>query len=445
MKIVSLQATNIKRLSAVEITPSGHIVDIGGKNRAGKSSVLDSIAYALGGLALVPEEPIRHGESEALVKANLGDFVVVRRFYRETIEDPDTKAVQFGETKSTLTVKSPDGSATFSSPQAMLDKLLGDLTFDPHSFAKEKPKVQEEILRRITNLDTSLIDRQRDETTQKRAILKKNAAAALVRIGDMPDYVEAPPAELSLDAIEGEMAEVERLRGVATELRTQQSEAQRAVTLAEDNERSLAFNVEQLKKQLAEAEAALVTARGRVAAQKMHLKVTSEAADAAVAAVPGTEELREALNELMATNAKVRQNAARRAAEDAHKALVAEIDEETALIEEFDRLKQEMVASVKFPVAGLGFSDDGVTLNGLPFAQASHAEQLTVSVAIGLALNSKLRILLVRNGESLDSDSMKLLAELAEKHDAQLWVERMTESKDGASVMIEDGHIAVKE
>ena len=52
--IVTLEAENIKRLKAVEITPEGNLVVVGGKNAQGKSSVMDSIAYALGGKKLVP-------------------------------------------------------------------------------------------------------------------------------------------------------------------------------------------------------------------------------------------------------------------------------------------------------------------------------------------------------------------------------------------------------
>jgi hypothetical protein len=93
-------------------------------------------------------------------------------------------------------------------------------------------------------------------------------------------------------------------------------------------------------------------------------------------------------------------------------------------------------------VPGLGLSDDGVTFGGLPFAQASSSEQLRVSVAIGLALNPKLKVLLIRNGNMLDDDSLKAVAAQAEEAGAQVWCEWVTSNPEGVSVMIEDGRVA---
>jgi hypothetical protein len=76
----------------------------------------------------------------------------------------------------------------------------------------------------------------------------------------------------------------------------------------------------------------------------------------------------------------------------------------------------------------------------LPIDQASSAEQLLVSVSIGAALNPKLRVLLIRDGALLDTDSKKLLADFAAKNDLQIWVEE-TESGDEAAVIMEDGMV----
>jgi len=80
MKLVRLFAENIKRLKAVEIVPKGAVVEIRGKNGAGKSSVLDSLCMAIGGKSASPSKPIRIGEEEAVVVAEFDDLVIRRRW-----------------------------------------------------------------------------------------------------------------------------------------------------------------------------------------------------------------------------------------------------------------------------------------------------------------------------------------------------------------------------
>jgi hypothetical protein len=101
--------------------------------------------------------------------------------------------------------------------------------------------------------------------------------------------------------------------------------------------------------------------------------------------------------------------------------------------------KRKEIEAAKLPVEGLGFGDGNVLLNGVPFEQASDAEQLRASVAIAMAGNPKLRVIRVRDGSLLDADGMKLLAELADRHDMQVWIERV--ASDGkVGFVIEDGH-----
>lgn len=89
---------------------------------------------------------------------------------------------------------------------------------------------------------------------------------------------------------------------------------------------------------------------------------------------------------------------------------------------------------------GLTFDENGVLLNKIPFDQASSAEQLKVSLAMGIAMNPKLRVLLIRDGSLLDEDNLKMIAELAAKNDCQIWLERVG-SGDEVSIIIEDGSI----
>ena len=147
-KIIQLTAENVKRLHAVDITPQGNVVEITGKNGQGKSSVLDAIAMALGGGAEMPTLPIRKGEAKAKIVLDLGDLKVTR-----TVT----------ESGSTLIVETPEG-ARFQSPQTILDKLTGKITFDPLAFIRLKRDEQGKILRDLVGLDFTQADydRRRD-------------------------------------------------------------------------------------------------------------------------------------------------------------------------------------------------------------------------------------------------------------------------------------------
>ena len=120
----------------------------------------------------------------------------------------------------------------------------------------------------------------------------------------------------------------------------------------------------------------------------------------------------------------------------------AEADRLTSEIAKLDTAKAEMLIKATFPLEGLGLDDKGVTWQGLPFAQASSAIRTRVSVAIGAALNPKLKVLLVRGGNDLDGKNLALLAETAKEHDIQVWLERIAGGDGQATVLIEDGTVA---
>jgi hypothetical protein len=95
---------------------------------------------------------------------------------------------------------------------------------------------------------------------------------------------------------------------------------------------------------------------------------------------------------------------------------------------------------VKMPVQGLTFGEGEILLNGVPFAQASDAEQLQASVAIAAALNPKLRVIRIRDGSLLDDLAMQRLAQFATATDMQVWIERV-DSSGKIGFVLEDGHV----
>ena len=92
------------------------------------------------------------------------------------------------------------------------------------------------------------------------------------------------------------------------------------------------------------------------------------------------------------------------------------------------------------PVEGIEFGEDSVLLNGVPFEQASDAEQLRASVAIAMAANPKLRVIRIRDGSLLDDEAMQLLGTMATEADMQVWIERV-DSSGRIGFVLEDGHV----
>ena len=142
MKILKLTADSFMKLTAVEITPTSPIVTVAGKNRAGKTSVLKAIEAALGGKDHSPDEPIHKGDKSARVVVETDTITVTRKWSAKG---------------TSLEVKAKDG-AVFASPQAMLDKLVGPLSFDPVKFCRLDPKEQSATLRRLVGLDFAVED-----------------------------------------------------------------------------------------------------------------------------------------------------------------------------------------------------------------------------------------------------------------------------------------------
>ena len=450
LTIVELTASNVKRLRAVHIKPDGAAVVLGGKNGQGKSSVLDAITMALGGKDLMPRVPVRKGEERGEIVVDLGEIVVRR--------------VITPEGGGTLTVSSREG-ARFPSPQAMLDKLTGQLTFDPLAFSRMAPAEQSETLRRMVGLDFTALDQERGNLYVTRADVNRDGKAMAARFATMPVHADAPASEVSSAAI---LAEQEK----ATKEHEARLAKARATNEAIDAKKRASGDAE-AQAQRAEAEAHHAEAfrdqtieeinRLRALLVKQEDEANSKRAAAGVARAKAAKALSEAagltydspapidlapfrarLATVEATNAKVRANAARAAAEKALNEKRAESARLTARIDAIDREKAAAIAAAAMPVEGLGFDADGVTLDGLPFEQASQAQQLRVSVAMGFAMNPRLRVLLIRDASLLDAESLAMVAKMAEDVGGQCWMERV--EQDGATtVLIEDGNATAVE
>lgn len=427
-RIVRLQSENVKRLVAVDIRPDGSLVLLGGKNAQGKSSVIDAIEMALGGAKKIPAEPVRKGQRRAKTVIELDNGLVVTRTF---------DAGGAGGSKLEVRDKNAAGAAQ-KSPQAILDALVGAISFDPLAYSRKDPKEQAKLLREIAGVDTTAMDGERAALFEERTEQNREVKRLKAQVDTAPYHADAPKQPVSVAALteQLEMANAGKAANdtVRREASTADQEVKAAVSRLEEIDEELAA----MRDRLAEAEQE--RAEQASAVEEARRQAADLRERVAQLADPDTASVREQLRTAEETNRKVRENAAKAELENKLTAAERAANLKTDAIARIDEERAKMLGAAKFPVPGLGFDADGVTLNGVPLNQASQAEQLQLSMAIGLACNPTLRVLLVREGSFLDEDALALVAKWAEEHDVQCWLERVGD-KDASAIIIEDGQV----
>lgn len=379
MRITRLEAENFKRLRAVDITPDENTVVIAGRNAQGKSSVLDAIMAALAGRSGAKKwpRPIRDGENKARVVVELDDLRIERKWTASG---------------STVTVGPKDGKAKLNSPQAVLDKLIGALAFDPLAFAESEPKKQVATLIDLIGREKfdDLADRRRsayDERTdinrQVKSIRTRREALGVV---EPVEPVDAGAVADELDVARRKT----RLLDEWAKLRARMDE---------------------------------VEAEGR--------------------ALPTTRAV-EALVDLLGTATTLNERARRYddavTLDEELVGVEGESERLSSLVDGLDSERSDLIANADLPVEGLTFDEDGISFNGVPFVQSSAAERLKVSVAMAMAMNPELRVICIRDASLLDNDSKRALIDMATEHDYQIFYEVVGDGGD-VGVIIEDGMV----
>lgn len=433
-KIVQLQAENVKRLQAVEITPDGNVVVIAGENGNGKSSVLDAIMYGLGGTETFAKKPVREGQQKAKIVLDLGDLIVTR-----TIS---------ANGNTSLAISNKEG-LKYGSPQAILDKLVGSLSFDPLSFSRLQAKEQSQTLRALAGLDFSKEDQERQSLYDSRTQIGREVNSLKARLTSMPAPMAGLP-DLEISAAEivtkqqaamqvnsNNQAKVNALGEIRRTLKSEENETveyRRRRDEINDEIAALHEKLKSVEAKLATCEKEETATREKAnALEKECLELKDEDVSKFASEIEKIEETNRLVRAKQQRDVLIKELATKEKKQNTY----------TAEIESLDTEKAERLKNAKYPIDGLSVDVEGsVMFNGIPLEQASSAEQLRVSVAIGLALNPKLRVLLIRDGSLLDKKSWALLSALAEEKDAQVWVERVgTEGQ--VSVVIEDGMVKV--
>ena len=349
MKINKLEIENVKRVKAVKIEPTANgLTIIGGKNNQGKTSVLDAIAWALGGDRYRPSQAQREG---SVISPNLhivmnNGLIVERR----------------GK-NSDLKVTDPNGK---KAGQQLLNEFVEQLALDLPKFMEATSREKAQTLLQIIGVGPRLADleRQEKELYNERTYIGRTADQKEKYAKEQPYYPEVPSVPVS-----------------ASELIRQQQEI-----LAQNGEnqrkRERRHQLEQEYQSVTEQIQALLAKQGQLEAD---LKIARETSEGLTDR--STAELEENISNIEEINRKVRANLDKDKAEEDAKGYREQYKRLTAQIEEIRSQKTDLLKEADLPLPGLGVEDGELVYHGQKWDNMSGSEQLKVSTAIVRRLN----------------------------------------------------------
>jgi recombinational DNA repair ATPase RecF len=450
--ILEFQAKAVKALKAVTIRPGNKsVVKLTGKNRVGKSSVLDSIWYALGGKSCIPSRPIRDGATEAEIMLDLGEFTITRRITGN------------GEY---LQVQTKDGFKA-PKPQEFLSSRLGNRAQNPLRFITLKPDEQVKALQSMVKIEvdparfeeiTGLPVKGVNMTTDPVGILDSAWRHIYEQRTDINKEVkrlegsvkslagQIPPGSEDVQPVSA--AELVKERNALVAVKDTNDRQRAALDASMSELTALEAQAESIHNEVLELQAKIA----KLQEQRHEVVAKHQDLDGALA---GQRLTIEQLVDPDFTNIDARISGADEVNRVAGliKQRVSAMNELSATVtkanELSDRLinlktyKHQLIQAAGLPVEGLGFQDGEVTYNNFPLTQASGREQIEISCAICAAENPQIGILTVDVGWSeLDKEGQETLVNFAKEHGLQIWITKVTEEAEAEGFHIISGNLA---
>ena len=419
MKINKLEIENVKRIKAVKLEPSENgLTIIGGDNGQGKTSVLDSIAWALGGDNYRPSNPKREGSViPPNLKVIMNNGLIVERKGKN----------------SALKVTDPEGK---KAGQTLLNEFVEGLAINLPRFMNASNREKCNTLLQILGIGDQLVElelKEKDTYNQRRAIgqiadQKEKYAKEQVYYPEAPKELVSPSELIRQQQdILAKNGENQRIRDHADQVERRVNELERQLSVlhgqAAEIDRKLKETIETYNKACEEKEIAF--------------------ADAADLQDESTAELEESISNIEEINRKVRANLDKEKAEEDAKDYREQYKELTAALEDIRKAKTDLLIGADLPLDGLSVSDGELTYQGQKWDNMSGADQLRVATAIVRKLNPKCGFVLLDKLEQMDLTTLKEFGEWLEKEGLQAIATRVSRG-DECSIIIEDGYAGME-
>ena len=409
IKIASLTTDNVKRVQSVHIEPSPNgLTIIGGNNNNGKTSILDAIAWALGGNKYRPSKAQREGSVvPPTINLKLSNGLIVERKGKN----------------SDLKVTDPTGN---KAGQNLLDSFVEELAINLPKFINSSDKEKANTLLEIIGVGQQLyeLECQEKEKYNMRRSIGQIADQKEKFAKEQPFYPEAPKTLVSITDLITQQQDILAKNGENQRKRDMTDQLHRQAT-------QLMAEIERQENTLANLKAQYQSVlRDYDVAQKTSEQLQDES----------TEELEESIANIEAINIKVRANLDREKAEQDAAEYRTQYSSLTTEIESLRKQRMDLLQNADLPLEGLSVEDGELLYNGQRWDNMSGSQQLMVSTAIVRKLKPECGFVLIDKLEQMDMQTLNEFGAWLEQEGLQAIATRVS-TGDECSIIIEDGYV----
>jgi len=403
MKINKLEIENVKRIKAVKVEPKANgLTVIGGNNNQGKTSVLDSIAWALGGERYKPSQATREGSMiPPTLHIVMNNGLVVERKGKN----------------SALKVTDPNGQ---KAGQQLLNEFVEQFALDLPKFMEASGSEKAKILLQIIGVGPQLtqLEQQEKEIYQERLYVGRTADQKEKYAKEQPYYTDAPKDLVSVSELIHQQQEILAKNGENQRKREQLHQLEQKYQRINEQMSALLAEQKQIENDLD-------------IARKSVLDLHDES----------TEELEQNISNIEELNRKIRANLDKEKAEDDAKIYRDQYNSLTKDLEDTRDKKTELLNSAELPLPELSVREGELIYRGQKWDNMSGSDRLKVSTAIVRKLNPNCGFVLLDKLEQMDMKSLQEFGEWLEAEGLQAIATRVS-TGDECSIIIEDGYVA---
>lgn len=409
VKITQFELENVKRIKAVAVEPQQNgLTVIGGRNNQGKTSILDAIAWALGGDKFKPSSAMREGSNvPPVLQIKLSNGLIVERRGKN----------------SDLKVIDPSGNRA---GQQLLNEFVSQFALDIPKFMESNNKKKADTLLQIIGVGDKLFELEQKETEiyNKRRYIGQLADSKRKHASEMISYPEAPADLVSAAELIKEQQDIlarngenQRKRENAANLKIEYEALDREIMALQSKLRELSDKRNTLSNDLRIAE---------MTAQNLQDESTAE--------------LEKSIADIYIVNSHVRANLDKMHIEEEAKQYTDQYDTLSREIDEVRKEKYELLNSAELPLPGLSVENGELVYNGFKWDNLSGSDQLKVTTAIVRKLNPNCGFVLLDKLEQMDEQTLNEFGHWLESEGLQAIATRVSTGGE-CSIIIEDGYV----